>query len=916
MFQIKVAQWNCFKLTTVRIIELKNFLNIIKPDIISIQELKLGEEEANLRLRVNGYITYVKARKTNPNRGGGVAILIRSEIPHTSITGIDESLEIIGLKVETNEVCFDFVSLYNPPGRIIPYDLFSKYDSNGVDLILVGDLNSKTKSIGCKSEDASGQVLEKILSETSIVILNDNQPTYHKFKNEYTEKLDLALSSVNIANKISNFEVLHELNMESDHSPIIFNLNLTKSFRKLIESERFRLNLSRADWTMFRNQLELIASNTSSNHIQEMGIDQLNDLVLKHLTDAVERSVPRVKLIEGQISLPKEIVELIKFKRTIRKELRSRKFDTNLKALYNNITTNIKNLILEHKTKTWDKFLGKLGSFPVSSSLFWKKINEARSAKKSDVFPTLTHKNQEFKSVEDKVGIFSNLLGETFSETGSESDFDQTFKLEAGKVVQEFSLEGDDFVPFSSSEIYLTIKNIKNNTSPGEDLIQNIFLKEIPYEYIKKILSVLVNRSINCGIPKSWKSAKIKMIPKKDGMSKDPEKYRPISLTSCLGKLIERLVRARLYSLLEGQNFISKQQSGFRSNKGAGDNLLFFTQKISESINKGKKTVGIFFDISKAFDKVWHVGLLYKLIKLKLPIYLIKHLKDFLADRNFRVNIDNSFSKLCKIECSVPQGSVLGPLLFLIYINDIPLADEKHISYSSLFADDLATMFFFKKQGHVNNRIKIYLESLVDWLFKWRLKMNASKCCYTIFSSSGNRSKIKFVCNLKDGLIPYNPNPLFLGITFDEYLNFKCHTDNLRLRAIKRLNIIKIFSHKSWKLSHETLKCIYGALIGSLFTYSFFSVARIATSNLERLQRVQNRALRCIYRLDWCSSVDTIHDLSNLPLVRDRLIDLGKRHLAKAVINNPYVFLLLSEYLESKSSIRRGEVDTPLCLFY
>jgi len=144
----------------------------------------------------------------------------------------------------------------------------------------------------------------------------------------------------------------------------------------------------------------------------------------------------------------------------------------------------------------------------------------------------------------------------------------------------------------------------------------------------------------------------------------------------------------------------------------------------------------------------------------------------------------------------------------------------------------------FKVRGHVNNRIKIYLESLVSWIFKWRLKMNASKCCYTIFSSSGNRSKIKFVCKLKDGLIPYNPNPLFLGITLDEYLNFKSHTDNLRQKAIKRLNIIKIFSHKSWKLSHETLKCIYGALIGSLFTYSFFSVARIATSNLERLQRV------------------------------------------------------------------------------
>ena len=236
---------------------------------------------------------------------------------------------------------------------------------------------------------------------------------------------------------------------------------------------------------MFRKQLESFALNTSSSHIQEIGIDQLNELVSKHLTDAVELSVPRVKFKEGQISLPKEIVELIKFKRSIRKELRSRKFDTNLKTLYNQITTKIKKLITEHKTKSWDKCLGKLGSFPVSSRLFWKKINEARSAKKSDVFPTLSHKNQDYKSVEDKVRIFSNLLSETFSESGSETDFDQNFKLEARRVVQELSLEGDDFVPFNSHEIYLAIKYIKNNTSPGEDLIQNIFLKEIPDEYGK-----------------------------------------------------------------------------------------------------------------------------------------------------------------------------------------------------------------------------------------------------------------------------------------------------------------------------------------------------------------------------------------------------------------------------------------------
>ena len=112
------------------------------------------------------------------------------------------------------------------------------------------------------------------------------------------------------------------------------------------------------------------------------------------------------------------------------------------------------------------------------------------------------------------------------------------------------------------------------------------------------------------------------MIPKKDGMTKDPEKYRPISLTSCLSKLTGRLLKDKLYSFLEDNDVLVKQQAGFRNNKGASDNLTFFTQKLSETINRGKKALGIFFDISKAFDKVWHNGLLFKLNSLNPPTCL------------------------------------------------------------------------------------------------------------------------------------------------------------------------------------------------------------------------------------------------------------------------------------------------------
>ena len=295
---------------------------------------------------------------------------------------------------------------------------------------------------------------------------------------------------------------------------------------------------------------------------------------------------------------------------------------------------------------------------------------------------------------------------------------------------------------------------------------------------------------------------------------------------------------------------------------------------------------------------------------------MLKYIVDFLKDRKFKVSIGDSMSELGNILCSVPQGSVLGPLLFLIYINDIPLADSKHVCYSSLFADDLATIFFYQKKGKVKGRMNIYLKNLVKWLFKWRLKMNSKKCCYTIFSGAGSKNKDKFDLNLTDGVIRYNKNPVFLGVTFDEFLNFGKHTDNLLKRVRKRLNIIKIFSHKSWHLSPVTLKGIYNAIIGSIFTYSFFAVARIAKTNLDRLQRVQNRAIRSIYRLEWTSPTDVIHSISNLLPIRDRLIGLGERYLTKATENNPNVALLLSEYLDSISSIRRKEKDTPLCLFY
>ena len=181
--------------------------------------------------------------------------------------------------------------------------------------------------------------------------------------------------------------------------------------------------------------------------------------------------------------------------------------------------------------------------------------------------------------------------------------------------------------------------------------------------------------------------------------------------------------------------------------------------------------------------------------------------------------------------------------------------------------------------------------------------MNVKKCCYTIFSS-GNREGLEFDLRLNGESIPYNSKPVFLGITFDENLCFNKHFENLRLRALSRLNIIKIFSHSSWHLNRKTLTSIYRALIGSIFDYSFFSASCVSEASLNLVQTVQNRAIRCIFRLKWDSPTTELFPISGILFLRARFIQLGARYILKSIrYENPFMCHLISEYFRSWSAI-------------
>ncbi|CAF0980603.1 unnamed protein product [Brachionus calyciflorus] len=303
----------------------------------------------------------------------------------------------------------------------------------------------------------------------------------------------------------------------------------------------------------------------------------------------------------------------------------------NDKPKYNKLKNLIKDEIAAYKNLNWQKFIDSLGSKVTSSRPFWQKIKKAGSKKsESKTIPTLNYEKKIFDTELNTANLFGTILEDTFK-NGNEPAFDNTFKQEIDDFITHQNFEFNLNEPFSMIELENELKLNKNATQ-GHDNIHNLMLINSSEEF-KKIILKLFNASLaSSTVPTLWKLASVTMIPKKTEKSKNPKDYRPISITSCLGKLCEKLIYQRLIKYLKDKNIILNKQSGFRQKRQTKDNLIHSTQKIIENFNRKKNICAFFFDIASAFDKIWHNGLIYIMIKNGIPVYLISWCKNFLDD--------------------------------------------------------------------------------------------------------------------------------------------------------------------------------------------------------------------------------------------------------------------------------------------
>ena len=289
-------------------------------------------------------------------------------------------------------------------------------------------------------------------------------------------------------------------------------------------------------------------------------------------------------------------------------------------------------------------------------------------------------------------------------------------------------------------EILKLAKDIDVNKSSAIEYISSRIIKDV-FITIPVIIAKLYNTSLSSGlVPLSWKSATI--IPlKKEGNSPDVNNLRPISLLPIQGKLLEKIVHNRLMAHLELYNILDTNQGGFRTNHSTTDTIVKFTENLYKNINQGLVTVAAYKDLRKAFDTVNHTILLEKLSKVGIKGTTWNWVNDYLLNRTQCVIANNYRSRNHNVTCGVPQGSVLGPLLFLVYIND--LNTVLNFSGHYLYADDTVLFSTGVNQVVIENRLQAELNKFESWCKCNKLTVNIKKSNIVVYGTSSRVAKVK-----------------------------------------------------------------------------------------------------------------------------------------------------------------------------
>ena len=742
-------------------------------------------------------------------------------------------------------------------------------------------------------------MLKTIQNKLNLIYLNNDEHTHMDRANGSTDILDMAFVSPNLAIHDIQFQIGDDLG--SDHLPIEISIDTAPHRNTYTNHTKYKFD--QTDREVFESTLEeALGSADFSGPMSTSDLDKYVDFIIAAISTAVDKAIPTSKSVRPESTpISDETRALIKEKRKLRR-LYPQKKDPAVKTRINQLQKQVKEDLKLESLVSWENFCNSI-SLESDPSKSWRKIKNFLKPKGQRDYPTLHHTNKVAKTNVDKAQLFAESVERHF---GIESDhFDSNHFHDVNKFVEDnhrhfYPPEDPDDYRFDvgnehelvadvdATTLIKLVKFLKRGKAPGPDTIPNEVLRLGTTTSLFHHLAKLFTSSIQLGyIPTAWKIATLRMLLKPDKLPSLTTSYRPISLISSIMKLFERVIEQRVRSHLEHIGFINKHQSGFRRAKSTDDHLFRLSQSIMESFNKGEHVVAAFLDVEKAFDNVWHNGLRYKIFQLDLPTKMTRWLSDFLVGRLIQVNVNNFFSNQINPKAGVPQGSVLSPLLFLIYVNDLPAPHHNQNSLSQ-FADDTAQWAFSLSVRIAAKLLQQDLLNLAMWCAKWRIKLNPEKTKVIIFSRSILARKTELNLKLYGETLKIYPQVKFLGITFDSQLNFKKHFEDILDRCNTRYCRLRLLANKKWGPSPSTLIQIYKQCVRPIFEYGALSTITTSDNIINKIQRLQNKFIRLALRLPKYICSKLLHDSTGLPYVKDRLLSCATKSLDR-IAQNPLV---------------------------
>ena len=668
-----------------------------------------------------------------------------------------------------------------------------------------------------------------------------NKPTWFPRGNQIGSPSILDHFYTNQISKVNKFGLL--VDDISDHFPIIATISMRAKIHPSQVSTHIR-DFRNFDIDSFNNSLGQFIDNESEN------LDVRFYNLHHHISSCIDLHLP----------LRKRTVKESKFahkpwiSRGLQRSILERKIlhrisrephpkQNERKHKHNRYKKKLEKCLFAAKCKFYSE---KIIQYQNKSKSLWRIINEItkRKRKTNSVLRKLSLENG--KVIENSVEI-ANVLNNYFVSVGTTlaDKLPPSPKSFESYLRSEDSPSGTFYLnPTNSTEIFDVINSF--SSSNCEDPVKiSPRLYKLGAQQLSIILTKMINECFLRGhFPACLKNAKVIPIFK-DGKLDELGNWRPISITCCTSKLIEKLIKNRLVPFLKRNHILSKYQFGYRSQHSTTHAILNISDNILQNLDQKKHTVSIFLDLSKGFDCVNHEILLKKLLHYGIRGVAHEFFKSYLTNRQQYTFVNGVESEWLTVLCGVPQGSVLGPLLFLLYTNDMSYASNFSIN---LFADDTCLSLCHSNLNTLNLQCNVEAARVDEWFKANRLTTNSKKASNFLLSEyycrAPNRSG-SFTISMGNVILKRVETVKYLGVMLDHNVTW---CDQIEYLSTKLARSAGIFSKLRYYLNTNTLIQMYHALFNSHLQYGILCWGSTFETYLNRLQVLQNRAIRNMMR--------------------------------------------------------------------